>query len=87
MLYESEEKELEVVSGTGKELDISPVYDHIKLDKPSNVDKKQEIIVPKAIKKDNKETNKNEDKEEKEKEEKQQEDSNTTEENNTNTSN
>lgn len=82
MLYESEEKELEVVSGTGKELDISPVYDHIKLDKPSNVDKKQEIIVPKAIKKDNKETNKNEDKEEK-----QQEDSNTTEENNTNTSN
>ena len=85
MLYESEEKELEVVSGTGKELDISPVYDHIKLDKPSNVDKKQEIIVPKAIKKDNKETNKNEDKEEKE--EKQQEDSNTTEENNTNTSN
>ena len=82
MLYESEEKELEVVSGTGKELDISPVYDHIKLDKPSNVDKKQEIIVPKAIKKDNKETNKNEDKEEKEKEEKQQEDSN-----NTNTSN
>lgn len=84
MLYESEEKELEVVSGTGKELDISPVYDHIKLDKPSNVDKKQEIIVPKAIKKDNKETNKNEDKEEKEK---QQDDSNTTEENNTNTSN
>lgn len=81
MLYESEEKELEVVSGTGKELDISPVYDHIKLDKPSNVDKKQEIIVPKAIKKDNKETNKNEEKEE------QQEDSNTTEENNTNTSN
>ena len=81
MLYESEEKELEVVSGTGKELDISPVYDHIKLDKPSNVDKKQEIIVPKAIKKDNKETNKNEEKEE------QQDDSNTTEENNTNTSN
>ena len=81
MLYESEEKELEVVSGTGKELDISPVYDHIKLDKPSNVDKNQEIIVPKAIKKDNKKTNKNEDKEE------QQDDSNTTEENNTNTSN
>lgn len=84
MLYESEEKELEVVSGTGKELDISPVYDHIKLDKPSNVDKNQEIIVPKAIKKDNKETNKNEDKEEKEE---QQKDSNTTEENNTNTNN
>ena len=83
MLYESEEKELEVVSGTGKELDISPVYDHIKLDKPSNVDKNQEIIVPKAIKKDNKENNKNEDKEEKEN---QQDNSNTTEENNTNTS-
>ena len=87
MLYESEEKELEVVSGTGKELDISPVYDHIKLDKPSNVDKNQEIIVPKAIKKDNKKNDKNEDKEEKEKEGKQQDDSNTTEENNTNTSN
>ena len=72
MLYESEEKELEVVSGTGKELDISPVYDHIKLDKPSNVDKNQEIIVPKAIKKDNKKNDKNEDKEEKEKEGKQQ---------------
>lgn len=80
MLYENEEKELEVVSGTGKELDISPVYDHIKLDKPSNVDTKQEIIVPKAIKKDNKGNNKKEDKNKEG--EKQQENSNTAKENN-----
>lgn len=44
--------DLEVVSGNGKDLKISPVYDHIKIDKPSTSkekDKKnKQIIVPKS---------------------------------------
>ena len=56
------ELEIEVVSGTGEELDISPVYDHIKLDKLTNVNKDKEIVIPKVKKE---EDNKNENAEEK----------------------
>ena len=51
------ELEIEVVSGTGEELDISPVYDHIKLDKHINVNKDKGIVIPKVKKEDD---NKNE---------------------------
>ena len=45
---EEKKKELEIVAGDGKDLDISPVYDHIKMDKSNNnTDKKQKIIIPK----------------------------------------
>ena len=48
---ENEEKkkaDIEVVNGTGENLNISPVYDHIKVDKPNNkTDKKGKIVVPK----------------------------------------
>ena len=41
--------DIEVVTGNGSDLDISPVYDHIKIDKPSTTkDKKKEIVVPKS---------------------------------------
>ena len=48
-----DELEIEVVSGTGEELNISPVYDHIKLDKITNVNKDKEIVIPKVKKEDN----------------------------------
>ena len=44
-----EKKEIEVVTGDGKDLDISPVYDHIKSDSvPENDGKKKDIIIPKG---------------------------------------
>ena len=46
---EEKKKEIEIVNGDGSALNISPVYDHIKMDKPEkNKDKKKNIIVPKG---------------------------------------
>lgn len=42
-------KDIEIVTGDGKNLDISPVYDHIKIDKPEK-DKKKKIVIPKTKK-------------------------------------
>ena len=57
---EDENKDIDVVSGNGTEIEISPVYDHIILDKPEKKDKKQQIVIPKEIKsnKDNDDENK-----------------------------
>ncbi len=48
-----EKKNIEIVSGDGKDLDISPVYNHIPISKPK-IDKKEEkeIVIPKEKKKD-----------------------------------
>ena len=44
-----EKKDIEVITGDGENLDISPVYDHIKIDKPDvNRDRKKQIIIPNA---------------------------------------
>ena len=45
---DEEKKDIEIVQGDGKDLNISPVYDHIKLDKPDNNSQKdkQEIVIP-----------------------------------------
>lgn len=53
-------KDIDVVSGDGTEIEISPVYDHIILDKPEKKDKKEKIVIPKEIKsnKDNDEEDK-----------------------------
>ena len=49
-----EKKELEVVSGDGSSLDISPVYDHINAAKPKPKDSNpKNIVIPKETKKDN----------------------------------
>ena len=40
-----EEKKIEIVSGDGSDLDISPVYDHIDIEKPKEKEKKK-IIIP-----------------------------------------
>lgn len=48
-----ERKELEVVSGDGSNLNISPVYDHLNATKPKSKDSKpKNIIIPKETKKD-----------------------------------
>ena len=46
----SEKKEIKVVTGNGKDLDISPVYDHIKINKPASREKKKDIVIPKSNK-------------------------------------
>ena len=41
-------KELEVVSGDGSNLDISPVYEHLNAEKPTTDEKKpKNIVIPK----------------------------------------
>lgn len=41
-------KQIEIVNGDGKNLDISPVYKHLSMQKPkSKGEKKKEIIIPK----------------------------------------
>ena len=45
---------LEVVSGDGSNLEISPVYDHINAVKPKGKDKKpKDIVIPKGTNKKN----------------------------------
>ncbi len=45
-------KQIEIVNGDGKDLDISPVYKHLSIQKPKSKDeKKKEIIIPKEKKK------------------------------------
>ncbi|MCI8760454.1 MAG: hypothetical protein HFJ34_04965 [Clostridia bacterium] len=56
-----EKKNIEVVSGDGSDLDISPVYDHVNIDKPkSNKEKPTNIVIPKETHKISK-NKKNED--------------------------
>jgi len=51
-VFNKKKKDIEVVSGTGENLDISPVYTHIPISKPK-IEKKTEkkIVVPKEKKK------------------------------------
>ena len=42
----SEKKEIKIVSGNGKDLNISPVYDHIDIEKPNTEKEKKKIIIP-----------------------------------------
>lgn len=63
-----EKKKLEVVSGDGSNLNISPVYEHIDAGKPKSSDKKPtNIVIPKETTKAGKDTdNQDEDNEKKE---------------------
>ncbi len=64
-----EKKDIEVVSGDGSNLNISPVYEHLKAGKPSTSEKKPtNIVVPKENTKDSPKTKKEEPKENKRKE-------------------
>lgn len=46
----NEDQELEVISGDGSELDVSPVYNHLNVIKPKTKtdEEKQEIVIPKT---------------------------------------
>ena len=44
---EKENIDIEIVTGDGKNLEISPVYDHVKIDKHEHKDKNTKIIIPK----------------------------------------
>lgn len=55
-----DEKDIEIVSGDGSNLEISPVYDHINAGTPKSTNKPKNIVVPKELKdKDKKEKDKN----------------------------
>ena len=41
---------MEVIQGDGKDLDISPVYDHVIMDKPLTSKTGKKIIIPKEKK-------------------------------------
>lgn len=50
----NEKKEIEVITGDGTELELSPVYEHLNAIKPKTKDeneKKKKIIIP-EVKKD-----------------------------------
>ncbi len=47
-----DKKNIEIVNGDGSDLNISPVYDHIKSGKPKcNDEKPKNIVIPKEQKK------------------------------------
>ena len=48
-----ENKKIEIVTGTGTDLNISPVYDHLNAAKPKT-DKPKTVVIPKEKKKENK---------------------------------
>ena len=49
---EDSPKKIEVVNGDGKELEISPVYEHLNIAKPKTKEEKnKKIIVPQEKKK------------------------------------
>jgi hypothetical protein len=45
---ETVQRKIEIVNGDGKDLEISPVYDHLNIAKPKTKDneKEKKIIVP-----------------------------------------
>jgi len=52
-----DKKEIEVISGDGSNLDISPVYEHIEAVKPKKGDKKPKNIIIPGQKKEEKDSN------------------------------
>lgn len=45
VLHVDEKRKIEVVTGNGKDLDISPVYEHLEVEKPKE-EKRDNIIIP-----------------------------------------
>ncbi|MFR5684252.1 MAG: hypothetical protein ACLUD1_09450 [Clostridia bacterium] len=41
-----EKKKIEIITGNGKDLNISPVYTHIDIEKPKPKEEKKEIVIP-----------------------------------------
>lgn len=54
-----EKKDLEIVSGNGSNLDISPVYEHLSNERPKTTTKKpKNIVIPGKSNKKDKDSNK-----------------------------
>lgn len=54
MNIDDENKEIEIVTGDGTDLDVSPVYNHLNVVKPKpkdENDKNKKIIIPEVKKK------------------------------------
>ena len=52
-MSENEKKEIEVVTGNGKDLEVSPVFEHLNALRPkskSKEEKKKKIIIPEVKK-------------------------------------
>ena len=47
---DAQKKEMKIITGDGKNLDISQVYDHLIVDKPISSEKKKNVIIPKEKK-------------------------------------
>lgn len=46
-MYNDENNNIEIVSGNGKDLDISPVYDNLDIAKPEeDTNTKKNVIIP-----------------------------------------
>lgn len=58
-----EKKDIEVVSGDGSNLNISPVYEHLDVETPKSSDEKpKNIVIPKVLTKKAKNDNSEKDK-------------------------
>lgn len=44
-------KQIKIVNGDGKDLEISPVYKHLSIEKPKTKEEKKKIIIPEEKKK------------------------------------
>lgn len=40
-----EKRKIEIITGDGKDLEISPVYEHLEVEKPKD-EKKENIVIP-----------------------------------------
>lgn len=45
-----EPKKIKIVTGNGNDLNISPVYDHIDIEKPKEEKENKKIVIPKEKK-------------------------------------
>lgn len=50
-MEEKKPKKIEIVTGKGDDLNISPVYDHIDIEKPKDEKEKKKVVIPKEKKK------------------------------------
>ena len=50
-MNDKKNKKIEVVSGNGDSLNISPVYDHIDIERPKDDKEKKKIVIPKEKRK------------------------------------
>lgn len=53
----SNNKKIQVVTGDSNDLNISPVYDHLNIEKPKIQKNKKQVVIPKEKNQSNKKNN------------------------------